>query len=127
MLRVMALLRCRPAAVLLVAAAIVVQAFLAGLAAAGGARVAMLGASEFAVICHGATPADQGNRTAPDPSGAKHPCCMSCTAAASILGGPPNILLPLRRDGFAPRVPTTHARVAARRAVRAGLSQAPPT
>jgi hypothetical protein len=127
MLRLMAFLGCRPAAALIVAAAIAMQAFLAGLAAAEGARVATPGASDFAIICHGGGPSDQGNGTAPDPTGAKHPCCMSCAAAASILGGPPSVFLPRRGQSLTLLVPSTPASVIARRAVRAGLSQAPPS
>jgi hypothetical protein len=127
MLRIMTLLRCRPAAALIVAAAIAMQAFLAGLAAAEGARVASPGVSDFAVICHGGPPSDQGNGTAPDPAAAKHPCCMSCTAAAPIPGGPPSVFLPRHGRSLAPLVASTAANVIARRAVRAGLSQAPPS
>ena len=53
MLRLMALLRCRPAASLIVAAALAVQALLAGLAGADGVRLVTPGSSELAVICHG--------------------------------------------------------------------------
>jgi len=87
MLRFMALPRCRPAAALIVAAALALQAFVAGLAAAEGARAVTPGAADFAVICHGGGVADQGNGTAPEP----------------------------------------RTNVISRRAVRAGLSQAPPS
>jgi hypothetical protein len=122
MLRVMTFLRCRPVAALIVAAAIGMQALLSPV----GVAAVTSGAAEFAVICHGGGPSDQGNGTAPDPARAKHPCCMSCTAAASILGGPPSVFLPWRGQGFAPLEPATLVNVIARRAVRAGLSQAPP-
>jgi hypothetical protein len=127
MLRFMALRHCRPAAALLVAAAIAMQAFLAGLAAAEGARAATPGAADFAIICHGGGAADPGNGTPPEPTGAKHPCCLSCTAAAPILGGPPSVPLPRRGRSLAAAAPDTGANVIARRAVRAGLSQAPPS
>jgi hypothetical protein len=127
MLRFMALPRCRPAATLIVVVALAMQAFFAGLAAVDGARARTPGAADFAVICHGGGASDQGNGTAPDPAGSKHPCCMPCTAAASILGGPPSIFLPRRDYRFAPLAPGTHTSVIARRAVRAGLSQAPPS
>jgi hypothetical protein len=102
------------------------QAFLAGLAAADGAFVPGSGPAEFGVICHGGGAADHGNGTAPDPTGAKHPCCMSCTAAAPVLGGPPSVPLPQGRRSFKAAAPDTRI-VIARRAVRAGLSQAPPS
>jgi len=125
MLRLMALLRCRPAAAVIVAAALALEAFLAGLAAAEGLRGVALGPSEFAIICHGGGGADPGG--APEPAGAKHPCCLSCTAAPPIRGGPPNVPVVQRERSFAAAALDTSASLIARRAVRAGLSQAPPS
>jgi hypothetical protein len=55
---------------------------------------------------HGPGTADRGNRTVPDPTRAKHPCCTSCTDATPAIAR--RILI-------------------AWRAMRAGLSQAPPS
>jgi len=124
-MRLMAVLRCRPAAALIVAAAIAMQAFLAGVATSGGVLAPGSTPAGFTAICHGGGPADQGNGTAPDPSRAKHSCCMSCTAAAPVLAGPPSVLSPQPGRSFKASVADTSAIVLARRAVRSGLSQAP--
>jgi hypothetical protein len=114
------------AAALIVAAAIAMQAFLAGLAAEG-ALVQAPGVPGLAVICHGAGAADQGNGTVPEPTGAKHPCCMSCTAAAPALAALPSTDRPQPGRSFKPPIPEARTILIAWRAVRAGLSQAPPS
>jgi hypothetical protein len=115
---------CRAAALVL-AAVIAMQAFLAELAAQG-VLIPTLGATDFAIICHGAGTADQGNGTVPEPAGSKHPCCMSCTAAAPALAGPPNVPRPLHWRSFQAAIPEPSTILIAWRAVRAGFSQAPP-
>jgi hypothetical protein len=116
---------CRRAAALVLAVAVGMQAFLAGLAAEG-ASVHASGASDFAVICHGSGAADEGNGTAPEPATAKHPCCVFCTAAAPALAAPPNSLRLQPARSFEAAIPNPKAILIAWRAVRAGLSQAPP-
>jgi hypothetical protein len=118
--------RCRRAAALILAAAIAVQALLTGLAAEG-VLVQAPGVQDFAVICHGSGAADQDNGTVPDPARAKHPCCMSCTAAAPALPRPPNVMGPQPGRSFKPPIPEVRTIFIAWRAVRAGLSQAPPS
>ena len=117
---------CSRAATLILAAAIAMQAFLAGLGAEG-ALVQTPGVSGFAVICHGSGATDQGNGSAPDPTGAKHPCCVFCTAAAPALAGPPNALRPQPLRSVRAAIPAVRTILIAWRAVRAGLSQAPPS
>jgi hypothetical protein len=117
---------CPRAAALIAAAVIAMQAFLAGLAAEG-VLVQAPAVSGGAVICHGAGAADQGNGTVPEPTGAKHPCCMSCTAAAPALAGPANTLRALSGRSFKHPIPEARTILIARRAVRAGPSQAPPS
>jgi hypothetical protein len=118
-------LTCRAAALVL-AIAIAVQALLAGLAA-DGVFIPTLGAFDYAIICHGSSAADQDNGTAPEPAKGKHSCCMSCAAAAPALAGPPSVPRPLPGHSFKSAIPETRTILIAWRAVRAGLSQAPPS
>src|SRR5438270_8417278 len=122
-------LRCRRAAVVIAAALIAVQAFFAGLAMAEAALVLTPDLSDVAVICHGHGGADPGNGAAPDPSKARHLCCASCTAGAPpvTLAGPS--VVPRSDHGRAFKAPAQHGAtvLVAPRAVRAGLSQAPPS
>jgi hypothetical protein len=125
--RFLAPLRSRRAAAVFAAGVIAIQAFFAGLTIAQGVLVSAGGPSDFAVICHGSGGADQGNGTGPDPTGAKHPCCMSCTSSVPGLAAPASASLSLPGIGFKSPVPRTHAVRIAQRAVRAGLSQGPPS
>jgi hypothetical protein len=117
---------CRHAATLILAAALAAQALLAGLVAEG-ALVQTPGVSGFAVICHGSGASDQGNGTLPEPTGAKHPCCIFCTAAAPSLGGPPSTLRPQSARSVKAAIPEARTISITWRAVRAGLSQAAPS
>jgi len=112
---------------------LVLQALVSGLASA---RAAAMSASAFdvAVICHGAGNG-AGNGAEPpadDPSGSGAPrdlCCAFCAAAA-----PPLLAVTPSLVGHVGRAGTDRLTQLARdfvliadRAVRAGLSQAPPT
>jgi hypothetical protein len=107
-----------------------VQAFFVGLASAQAAVVPLpdpASVAGFAVICHGngGAPSDTGT----DPAKSQPRCCEFCVA-----GGPPAMLpahpAALRAD---PRpvlqspFPVARSVPIARRAVRAGASQAPPS
>jgi hypothetical protein len=118
---------CPPIAVI-AATLIVLQALLAGLASARAAAVTTADPLGIAVICHGSSGGDSDDGTAPDPTKLVHLCCMDC------MGGSPAATLPeqaalLQSDlcGEA-RPPTVCAAdvTIAKRAIRAGQSQAPP-
>jgi hypothetical protein len=129
--------RYRRPAVMIAAGLIAVQALLAGLALAQAALLltpSLTGVAGFAVICHGNGGADSDYGTAQDPTDTDpaknwHPCCVSCTAGAPPATLPAQ-LIALRADrcrvGKSP-FSSTASIVIAPRAVRAGLSQAPPS
>jgi hypothetical protein len=121
-------LRCRRAAVLIAAALIAVQAFFAGLTMAEAALVLTPDLTHIAVICHG-DGADPDNGAAPDPAKARHLCCLSCTAGAPpvTLPGPSIALRSEQGRPFKSPARLAATLPLAPRAVRAGLSQAPPS
>jgi hypothetical protein len=113
--------------ILIAAWLVVLQAFLAGVVT-GQAGAMSASAPLDAAICHGAGASDAGDPATPAEA-AWHLCCASCTSTA-----PP--LLPAgAAAAMAPRsqraertVPNAgFILVIARRAVRAGSSQAPPS
>jgi len=119
---------CRRPIVAIAVGLVVLQALLAGLAAAQAA--AMLGDAPFeaGVICHGADGgADAPDNKSPGTSGHGNVCCVFCastfpTAAipdAATVAEPP-------RPATRPLVPEFIVTIA-RGAVRAGLSRAPPS
>ncbi|HEY6256460.1 MAG TPA: hypothetical protein VIY51_11780 [Xanthobacteraceae bacterium] len=119
----------RRPAVAVAAVLMVVQTFLAGLAGAQAALILTEGAGDFAVICHGFDGAQSDHATLPDAPKTHHPCCESCAAGAPPALSPAPALA-LRADHLrACGSPTLRAVsiLIAPRAVRAGLSQAPPT
>jgi hypothetical protein len=123
---------CRRPAVMIAAGLIVGQAFLAGLTMAQAAVMLTPGAADiagFVVICHGNGGPDSDTGTAPDPAKSQHPCCLSCAASAAAATLPAQLIgLPGDRCRA---VESQNLYVAsipiAPRAVRAGLSQAPPS
>jgi hypothetical protein len=119
--------RCR-AAMLLLAALVAMQALLGAVASAGDVRVAGRGLGDLTVICHGDRAADPGNPAAPDPDKSQHPCCLACAAGAApaVLGA--SSVAPRGERGRSAEHPVRAAEPTpvAPRAVRAGLSQAPP-
>jgi hypothetical protein len=118
----------RPAA--LVAAGLMgVQVLLAGLVLAHAALLLTPGVTDFAVICHGSGAAASDNGTAPAPGTNPHPCCESCAAAAPPATLPEQALEPQVDRGpvLQSLILWTLALPIAPRAVRAGLSQAPPS
>ena len=121
-------LRGRPVATV-AAGVIAVQAFLAGLALAQAALLLTPGLADFAVICHGNGAAVSDGKTAPVPAHNPHPCCESCTAAAPPATLPVPLLVSRAERALVFKSPTwwTLALPIAARAVRAGLSQAPPS
>jgi hypothetical protein len=123
--------RHRRPAVMIAASLIAVQAFLAGLATAqaGILLTPNLGdVAGFAVICHGNGNAGSDNGSAPDPAATWHPCCLSCAAGAPPATLPEQLIV-LRSGCFRASLSRAAYPVSvliAPRAVRAGLSQAPP-
>ena len=71
---------CRRPIVLIAAWLIVLQAFLAGVAAAQAA--AMAAADPINAICHGAGGADANDGATPQSAKIEHLCCAHCTSAA---------------------------------------------
>jgi hypothetical protein len=119
----------RRPAVLIAAWLVVLQAFLTGVATAQAG--AMLAADPFgvAVICHGGGGTDPAEPAAPDTGTAWHLCCTYCMSAAPALPPPvaPGIAQALGQNVAAPSELARFTVIAARGAVRAGSSQAPPS
>jgi hypothetical protein len=100
---------------------LVLQAFVAGLAAArSGPAIA-----SDPVVCHGAGVG--ADPAAPDSAKFPHLCCAYCTSAAPALPPPvaPQLERSQAREG-PPLAPARFTVVIAPGAVRAGQSQAPP-
>jgi hypothetical protein len=118
----------RRPAVVIAAGLIVVQALLAGLGLAQAALILTPGLADFAVICHGNGGPDSSGTT-PDPAPDRHPCCVSCAAAAPPATLPEQaiVLRADRRGIFKSPLMRAASILVARRAVRAGSSQAPPS
>jgi hypothetical protein len=118
-----ALRQSRRPLVLLAAAILLLQALVSGLASAhAAARIATFGA-DAGLICHG-----NGEDGSAPAGNAAHDCCASCTnpGPVALTAGAPVI------DRLTPEHRSEQADVSAdvrlaRRAVRAGPSQAPPT
>ena len=120
--------QCRRPLVAVVVMLVVLQALVSGLASA---RAAAMSANPFdaGVICHGAgggaePPADGSSGS----GAARDLCCVVCAAAPALLTVTPPVV------GHVERAGTDRLTLPARdhvliipRAVRAGLSQAPPT
>jgi hypothetical protein len=123
--------QCRRPLIAVVVMLVVLQALVSGLASA---RAAAMSASPFdvGVICHGAGNG-AGNGAEPpadDPSGsgaARDLCCVFCAAAApALLTVVPSVAGHIGRAGTGLAPLARHFVLIAPRAVRAGLSQAPP-
>jgi hypothetical protein len=119
---------CRRPLIAVVVMLVVLQALVSGLASA---RAAAMSANSFdaGVICHGAGAGPEP--PADDPSGsglARDLCCVFCAAAApALLTVTPPVVGYVERAGTRRLVPPArHYVLIAPRAVRAGLSQAPP-
>jgi hypothetical protein len=114
--------RCRRPAVMIAAALLAAQAFLAGLTTAQ-ALVLTANLSDFAVICHG-----NGSDNGTNPATTQHPCCEACAAAAApaLLPAQLTVVRTERWRTFtSPVLSAVQVRITPR-AVRAGASQAPP-
>jgi hypothetical protein len=100
---------------------VVLQAFVAGLAAArSGAATA-----SDPVVCHGA--GEGADPATPDPAKLRHLCCAYCMSAAPALPPPAAPHLERLRAHEGSRLaPATFTVIVAPGAVRAGQSQAPP-
>jgi Protein of unknown function (DUF2946) len=125
--------QCRRPLIAVVVMLVVLQVLVSGLASA---RAAAMSTSPFdvAVICHGAgNGAENGSEPpADDPSGsgaARDLCCAFCAAAApALLTVTPLVVGHVGRARTDRLTPLARNFVLiAHRAVRAGLSQAPPT
>jgi hypothetical protein len=122
----------RRAAILIVALAIALQAFFAGLAVAQSTGLAVSGLGpEMAFICHGQGLAagDHDHGTAPDPVAVSHLCCFACFCGGAPATLTAAALMPhTARDRAVQTIPPhVVATPVGRRAVRDGPSQAPPT
>ena len=115
---------CRRPIVLIAAWLIVLQAFLAGVAAA---QAAMAASDPINAICHGAGGAGANDGTAPQSGKIEHLCCAYCTSAAPAIAPPDAPRAGPTRLASRPLACSSFTMVMARGAVRAGLSQAPPT
>jgi hypothetical protein len=112
--------------VLLAIALIVLQSVVAGLATAQAGALLAPNPADAGVICHG-TGGDPADTT--DTAKIWHVCCVSCTAAAPAMALPQEPVLArldLRGEAGA-LVMCGGPGFVARRAVRDGLSQAPPS
>jgi hypothetical protein len=117
---------CRHVIVALATWLIVLQAFLAGVAAAQAAAMPAFAAGD--AICHGSGSANRGDDgTTPEDNKSHQLCCIACTSAAPALAAPdapkPLQLAPASR----PVVFASFIVVIAPGAIRAGPSQAPPS
>jgi Protein of unknown function (DUF2946) len=113
---------------LIAASLIVLQAFLAGVAAGQAGAPAAIDLIDPAAICHGSGRADPAGTGVPDAGKAWHLCCAYCTNAVSAIT-PPDAA---RLDPLEPRpagrllASAGFTIVLPPGAVRAGPSQAPP-
>ena len=116
---------CRRPTVLIAAWLIVLQAFLAGVAAAQTA--AMAASDPLNAICHGAGGTDANDGTAPQSAEIEHLCCAHCISAAPAIAPPDAPRAAPPRLASRPLVWSSFTVVIAHGAVRAGPSRAPPT
>jgi hypothetical protein len=125
--------QCRRPLIAVMVMLVVLQALVSGLASA---RAAAMSVSPFdvGVICHGAgdRAGNGAELPADDPSGsgaASDLCCAFCaTAAPALLTATPPVIGHVGRAGTDCLTPLArHFVLITHRAVRAGLSQAPPT
>jgi hypothetical protein len=124
--RLILALRWRRPTAIVAAGSLLLQVFLSGLAIAQATNVSAASPADLTIICHGHGGSDDGG--APQPATTAHPCCLACAAGpVSALPQPPACA----RLEVAASVPLlTSVAVGTRtvpRAVRDGLSQAPPT
>ncbi|MBV8111420.1 MAG: hypothetical protein JOZ26_04425 [Hyphomicrobiales bacterium] len=116
---------CRRPTVLIAAWLIVLQAFLAGVAAAQA--VAMAASDPINAICHAADGAGANDGTAPQSVKIEHLCCAHCISAAPTIAPPDAPRAAPAQLVSRPLACSSFTVVIARGAVRAGPSQAPPT
>src|SRR5215472_17433630 len=119
--------RCRPAIAML-AALVALQSLGAGLALVESSIALTPALGDFAVICHGGGGGDAGSGTAPEPIKVGHFCCPACTGSgppAVLAGAPVAVRTAFHQLLNLPPAYSNGIAIAAR-AVRAGLSQAPP-
>jgi hypothetical protein len=117
---------CRRAVVLIATWLVVLQAFLAGVATAQAAAMAA-SAGAVGAICHGAGSAAPSDGTTPENADVAHHCCACCISATPAVAPPaPPRSVDVRADSRSV-APSSFAFVAARGAVRAGPSRAPPS
>jgi hypothetical protein len=108
-------------------ALVVVQTFVAGLASAQSASIS--GSEALGVICHGTGGAEPPAGSAPPFGKARDICCAFCAAAPpAVLPVTPPAIGRVEHAGDDGLPATAHDIVLiAKRAVRAGPSQAPPS
>lgn len=111
--------------VVVVAWLLVLQAFLAGVAAAQAAARSAHGAAHasVALICHSTDSNDAGT---PADGAPEHDCCAGCLSAAPALVLPGGAPAPVAGAADRALVWTPYTFIVARWAVRSGPSQAPP-
>ena len=116
---------CRRPIVLIAAWLIVLQAFLAGVAAAHAAAIAV--SDPLNAICHGAGGAGANDGTAPQSAKIEHLCCAHCISAAPAIAPPDAPRGAPPRLASRPLAWSSFTVVIAHGAVRAGPARAPPT
>ena len=116
---------CRRPIVLIAAWLIVLQAFLAGVAAAQAA--AMAASDPINTICHGAGGVDANDGATPQSAKIEHLCCAHCISAAPAIAPPDAPRGAPPRLASRPLACSSFTVVIAHGAVRAGPSRAPPT
>ena len=116
---------CRRPTVLIAAWLIVLQAFLAGVAAAHAAAIAV--SDPLNAICHGAGGAGANDGTAPQSAKIEHLCCAHCISAAPAIAPPDAPRGERPRLASRPLAWSSFTVVIAHGAVRAGPARAPPT
>jgi hypothetical protein len=103
---------------------VVLQAFVAGLAAVqAGARLAAIPGD---IICHASGDTGPADGSAPDTGRDWHLCCAACTAPALATPATPVLALMELARAFPPLPLPRFTVVVARGAIRAGPSQGPP-
>jgi hypothetical protein len=117
---------CRRPIVLIAAWLVVLQAFLAGVAAAQAGAMLASGPIHASAICHGAGGAGPADPAAPETAKVWHLCCACCTSDTAAIAPPAVPSMSQCRHASQPVVWSGFTFVICHGAIRAGSSQAPP-
>ena len=116
---------CRRAVVLIATCLVVLQAFLAGVAAAQAAAITA-SPDPIGAICHGSGGGGGADGTAPKDAELRHLCCACCASALSAIVPPAAPCRAQVRHDPRPVLFSRFIFVISPGAIRAGASQAPP-